>query len=288
MKTDYSPVSFRLSLTVIILAFIASAGGLVIDDLYRDSHAIRITWICNDAVTMFVALPLLAICLWQTRKGSLRAKLVWMGLMAYMVYNYAFYLFGASFNPFFLLYTALFSLSVFALITGLSDSSLSEVKEKFSGSTPVRPISIFLAAISLPLAIVEVSQILSSLNSGKPPAAPSLIYALDLSLIVPVSALAAIYLWKRKSWGYILAMIMLVKSFLYGLVLVTATLVVSGGSENLPLDPLLPFYLFLVLGGMAGSVILFNHCSIKKEIYDPLHFRHRPVSSRTDTPGRFA
>ena len=288
MKTDHSTLSFRLSLTVMILAFLTSAGGLVIHDLYRDSHAIQLTWICNDAVTMFVALPLLAFSLWQTRKGSLRAKLMWMGLMAYMVYNYAFYLFGAAFNPFFLLYTALFSLSVFALITGLPGHSLSEVKEKFSGSTPVRPISIFLAAISIPLAIVEVSQIMGSLLSGRPPAAPSLIYALDLSMVVPLSALAAILLWKRTSWGYILAMIMMVKAFLYGLVLVTATLVVSGKSENIPMDPLLPFYLFLVLGGMAGGVVLLTHCSVKKEIYDPLHFRHRPASARTDTPGRFA
>jgi hypothetical protein len=208
--------------------------------------------------------------------------------MAYMVYNYAFYLFGAVFNPFFLLYTALFSLSIFALITGLADHSLSVVKEIFSGSTPVRPISIFLAAISIPLAIVEVSQIMNSLIEDRPPIAPTLIYALDLSLIVPLSALAAILLWKRKSWGFILAMVMLVKAFLYGLVLVTATLVVSGKSENFTKDPLLPFYLFLVMGGLAGGLILFTHCSIKKEIYDPLHFRHHPVPARTDSPGGLA
>lgn len=35
----------------------------------------------------------------------------------------------------------------------------------------------------------------------------SLVFALDLSLVVPVLVLGAIWLWKRRPWGYVLAAI---------------------------------------------------------------------------------
>ena len=87
-----------LSILIAILAAIASAGGLLLDNLYRDNAFVTTTWLGNDAVTLFLAVPILVAAMILAKRGSFRAQLIWMGALDYMLYNYAFYLFGAAFN----------------------------------------------------------------------------------------------------------------------------------------------------------------------------------------------
>lgn len=251
-------ISFILSLIIIILSTIAAAGGLFITDLYFDSDTIKTVWQGNDLVTLAVVVPLLIVALVFSRRGGERAFLVWMGLLAYMIYNYAFYLFGAAFNSFFLLYVVIFSLSIYALVLGLSGVDVNIISKKFSDKTPIKLISIFLLFISLPLAFAEVSQCINYIITGKVPEAPSLIFALDLSMVVPNTALSAILLWKHSPWGYVLAAMMLVKAFSYGLVLSVGTALIAFNPAG-KWDPLMPFYVFVAAGGLIGSIVrLYN------------------------------
>ena len=107
------------STIIALLALIASAGGLFWDGLYRDNMLVTAALRGNDLITLIVAVPGLLIALLITRRGSARAHLVGLGLLAYMLYNYVFYLYGAAFNRFFLLYAALVSLSIMALIISI-------------------------------------------------------------------------------------------------------------------------------------------------------------------------
>ena len=95
---------------IAILAALTSIGGLLRPDLYRDNLFVKTTWLGNDAVTLFIAVPILIAALVYSAKGSSKGQLIWMGMLDYMLYNYAFYLFGAAFNVFFLLYAALLAL----------------------------------------------------------------------------------------------------------------------------------------------------------------------------------
>ena len=54
-----------------------------------------------------------------TQRGSVRALLLWLGTLAYAVYNYAYYLFGAALNAFFPLYVAALITAALALILAL-------------------------------------------------------------------------------------------------------------------------------------------------------------------------
>jgi hypothetical protein len=78
---------------------------------YRDVEWIRATWYGNDWVTLAVAVPLMLIGRVRARAGSARGLLLWLGVMGYAAYNYAFYLFGAALNVFFPLYVALLVLA---------------------------------------------------------------------------------------------------------------------------------------------------------------------------------
>jgi hypothetical protein len=250
---------YILSLIIAILAMVACIGGIFIQNLYKDVEWIKIAWFGNDLVTLAVAVPMLLVSLFLSYQGSERAQLIWVGMLGYMVYNYAFYLFGAAFNNFFLIYTALFSLSVYALGMALFNMDVEKISKHFSASTPVKSVSLFLMFIAIPLGIVEGIQCIQSILSGQTPQVPSLIFALDLSIVVPNSILAAILLWRHHAWGYILGAIMLLKAFTYGLALCLSTAMAASISAGGTWDPLMPFYLFVAVGGFIGCYVLLSH-----------------------------
>jgi hypothetical protein len=269
MKTTKLTLCYVLTWIIAILATVACAGGIFIKDLYQDTSFIKTAWLGNDIVTLTVVLPMLIIALMLGKREYQRAQLVWMGLLAYMVYTYAFYLFGAVFNAFFLLYVLLFSLSVYALVMGLSNLDASGIRKNFSEKTPVNWLGVYLLSISLPLGFFEVGQCLSSILGGNMPAAPTLIFALDLSIVVPNTALAAILLFRRHAWGYILAAMMLIKAFTYGVVLSFSTALIADFSLSATWDPLISFYLFVALGGLIGSIVLLGNL---KQVITSIHY----------------
>lgn len=253
MKTAYI-----LSYGVAVLAATASAGGLLIDGLYRDSDFYKTAWLGNDIITLAVAVPMLIAATYHTNRRSQRAQLVWVGSLAFMIYNFAFYLFGAAFNKFFLLYAALFAATFYSLVLGFSGLNIKEISKKFHEKTPVRPIAVYLILISVPLAVIEGGQCVGFIFTDNLPQIPSLILALDLAVIVPNSALAAILLWQRKPWGFVLGAVMLVKGLTYGLVLMSGTSLIAVRGLG-PWDPLMPFYTFVALGGLTSLIVLLKN-----------------------------
>ena len=145
-------VSFALSAAVAVLMGTQSVAGLALQGQYRDVEWIRATWFGNDWVTLVVALPLLVVALALARRGSVRGQLLWLGMLGYSTYNYAFYLFGASLNVFFPLYVILLVLSVVGLILALSGIGVSAVAAGFAVRTPVRIVGGCLAGIGVGLA----------------------------------------------------------------------------------------------------------------------------------------
>lgn len=242
----------RLTFLIAVLAGIASAGGLIIPDLYRDNSFYRAAWQANDVVTLFLT-PVLVVSFLHYRRESVSAQLVWLGLLLYMFYNYAFYLFGAAFNWFFPIYAALFTLSLYAILCGVLEITGAPVSKWLLSPPNRRLIATFLMLVAVPLAVVELLQYWRFVLSGITPEFPPLIMALDLALVLPNTILAAWLLIGKKMWGTVIAAVMLVKSFAYGLVLVAGTSFISISGAG-PRDPLLPFYMFI----SAGSFILIT------------------------------
>jgi hypothetical protein len=251
-------ISHHLSILILFLTSIATIGGLTINILYRDNEFYKLLWQTNDWVSLALVMPLLATSLYFSKKGAVRAQLLWMGLLAYLFYNYAFYLFGAAFNWFFLLYAAIMALSLYALVIGLWHLDVPGIGRFFNPKTPVKWIAVFLVLMALPLAIVEIGQCLQFIATGELPISPTLIFALDLTFIIPNMLLAAVLLWRRNAWGYVIGAIMLVKGITYGAVLsLSATrLALSDMPEK---DKLLPFYLFVLIGSLLFFQVLLKH-----------------------------
>jgi hypothetical protein len=253
-----------LSGLITLLIILASAGGLFLDGLYRDN-----TWILtqlrgSDLVRLLVSVPTLLLSLYLARRGSLRALLVWLGCLWLAVYDYAFYLFGVVFNEFFLVYAALFALSILALILALPHVDAGEVARRFSPRTPVRLASGYMAFIAAFLSFMWLSRIIGFLSTGQLPedivAAGypfAIVYALDLSVLVPGMLLAAAWLWQRRPWGYVLGAMMLVKAAIYPLVLIGMG--VYQAVENVPgAWDMVPFWAFFALASLVVIVLFLG------------------------------
>lgn len=246
-----------LSAIILVLAAAASAGGLLLAGLYRDNDLVRSAWLGNDLVTLVVAVPVLAASLAFARRGSPRARLVQLGMLDYMLYNYAFYLFGAAFNSLFLIYTALFTLAIFALISGLLDLDVGLIAGRIRPRASFRWVSGWMVFVALGLTAVYLIQSLQFIATAALPAIvvatghpTSVVFALDLSLVVPVLLLGAVWLWQRRPWGYVLAAIVNVKGAVYMLALSGAT--AASFKFGFLEDPS-QIVLWLVLG--AGSLL---------------------------------
>jgi len=255
-----------LALIAMLLSVLVTAIGLFVPSVYRDNDFVQTAWQGNDWVTLVAVVPSMSVILWLVRKGNDKATLVYVGLLGYLVYNYAFYLFGAVYNSLFLAYVLIFTSSLFALITGLA--ALPDYHFQFS-SKASGWIAAYLMIIVLVLGMVEVVPNIRYLISGTIPETITLtghptaaVYALDLSLVVPVALVAIVLLLQQRRWGYILTVIMLVKGASYGIVLMVNTILLNirGTGE----DSLFPFYTFIMLGGVSGLYWLLKKLEIQR------------------------
>ncbi len=257
--------AYVLSAIVAILAIVASAEGLFLGALYRDNSLVTSAFRGNDLVTLIVAVPMLVAALVLSMRGSQRAQLVWLGMLDYTLYNFAFYLFGAAFNSLFLIYVALFALSIFALIFGLVALDVKGISEQFRDSTPVKWISGYMLFVALFLGGFWISISLSYIFTGQIPQMivavdhpTNVTAALDLSMVVSVYVLGANWLWKRQPWGYVLAAIANVKGAVYMLALAASAVstVQAGASEDLSQVAL---WGFIGVGCLIASLFLFGN-----------------------------
>jgi hypothetical protein len=251
-----------LSAALAAVMFSQAALGILLPREYRDVEWIKTTWFGNDWATLVLAVPLLGISVMAARRGSRRGILIWLGLIAYAVYNYAYYLLGAALNAFFLLYVAAVVLAAITLILVLTRLNVADVAAGFSPRTPVRIIGGYFAFVGLSLAAVWVVMWAAYVFAGRStpiePGAFKLVAALDISLMAPVLTVGGALLWRRKSWGYVISAISGIQSSLYLLVLsVNSVVAVQRGLAEPPGE--VPMWGTLALLTTGFTVILLSN-----------------------------
>lgn len=262
MKIGKFKTLYTLSILVIILMVFASVGGILLNDLYRDNAFVTLVWKTTDLVTLFVPVPIFAVALFFSRRGSMRGLLVLLAMVDYSFYNYAYYLFGAAFNWFFLVYIAIVVLSAAALIAGLIKIDADKIKQQFRKNAPIRWVSGYMLFVAAGLTTVYLMMIFGFIFSGQPPAiiektghVTNVVFALDLSLVVPVLFLGAIWFWKKRPWGYVLAGISVLKGAVYTFVLAVVTIRASiAGVPDSASE--IPLWSLLTVAGITASTIL--------------------------------
>jgi hypothetical protein len=254
--------AYRLTAALGGLMLVQAALGLLLREQYRDVEWISATWLGNDMVTLAVALPLLAASLVSTRHGSARALLLWLGTLAYALYNYAYYLFGAALNTFFPLYLAGLVSAALALIRAAPGISPSHIADHFTRRTPARLVGGYFVFVGMILAGTWLGMWAAYVFAGHPtpvePEAFKLVAALDTVLMAPALVGGGILLWQRKPVGYVLSAVAGVQASLYLLVLsINSIIFVARGLADWPGEA--PLWVGLAAVTTAITSLLFAH-----------------------------
>jgi hypothetical protein len=210
----------------------------------------------QDIVTLILGIPLLITAILLSRKGTLRGQLLLTGALGYFLYTYAAMSFLTAFNPLFLVYVALFSLSLFGFILAMHDLNVEEITQHISDGFPRRAIASYFIIVAVFLTLAWLGLIIPSMLTGLPPAGlesaiTMIIQALDLGVIVPTCLITAILLLKRQAWGYALSSVVLLKILTMGTALIA--MIISQLIAGVAIDPVISV-IFTVIS-LAGIVL---------------------------------
>jgi hypothetical protein len=205
-------VWFRLALAAAILMGLASAGGIWLPFAYVQETA---SWAAQgtgqDIVNLAVVLPAMLIALHAASAGSLRAVLVVLGLLIYLVYSYVLYAFFVHFNLLFPVYVATLGTSFWALVGAVLDVRHDRIRELFEDKTG-RAQSVYLMVSGLLFGVLWTSSIATSIVSGQTPRdlveaglPVNPVHVLDLAFVLPAMVVTSILLWKRHPLGWLWA-----------------------------------------------------------------------------------
>jgi len=216
----------------------------------------------QDIVTLIIGIPLLITGILLSRKGSMRGKLLLTGGLGYFLYTYASMSFLTAFNQFFLIYVALFSLSLFGFILALSGLDPNEVVRHISDRFPRRTIAAYFVIVAGFLAMAWLGLVAPPMLKGTPPAGlesaiTMIIQALDLGVIVPTSIITATLLLQKRPWGYTLSSVVLLKILTMGTALISMIIVqlLSG----VAVDPVVSVgFAIISLAGIALAIVTFR------------------------------
>jgi hypothetical protein len=213
-----------------------------------------------DVINLCIGLPLLAAAVILALRGSLRGRLLLGGLLAYFFYVYLMYATMMAFNPLFLVYVAVFSLSLVGFFLNMSRVEIAALPSHFSERFPRAVFIVFSLLLSAALLLLWIGRIIPIMMTGQFPEELAGVgtletQALDLGLIVPLALSSAILLWRRSPWGYFLTSVAITFGFMM-FITIPAWIVVPlirEGTVNLVEG--IPFFLLSLIGLVL--VVLF-------------------------------
>jgi hypothetical protein len=246
-----------LTVLVLVLLPLATAVGLFVPGIYRDTAWMIPQARGQDLITLTVVEPLLVAALLASRRHSIVAGLAWMGGLSYVLYTYAMYSYTTYFNALFLVYVALFSASLFALIDLLVHTDATAVRAAMRSTLLTRIMSLYCALVGFFFLLTWLGQIVPATIQGTVPepillakTPTSAVHVQDLAIVLPLFFLTAVWLWQRRPWGFVLAPILLILTDVMLLALVAMSLFSSAAGIAGSLD-MVPVFGILALVSLA-------------------------------------
>ncbi len=250
-------ILYILSGLIIVLAAWVAIAGLFGLDLYEAETARRAAQAQGlDAVTLFFAVPALAIFLVLAMFGTIRGMLAHAGILAYFVYTYGSYALGLTVNRCFLVYVVLFSISFFAFVLALRDVVDSDIDESVLWEAVVKTTAAVLILVGVGTFSVWIGPVWEAATGGTPQLLIDteghlVAQTLDLGLVAPSSIVVGVLLLRKNLWGLIFAPILMVKN----LTLVGGAIAMTLMMAQAAAPPSVVQIAFLALSGLILLVV---------------------------------
>jgi hypothetical protein len=219
-KGESFRAAYVLSAMVAVLAAAACIAGLAYPEWYRDKNWGAAAF-GNDLVTLVVAVPVLAGSMILSARGSVRARLVWLGALYFMLYNYAFYTFGMPVSELYVPLIVVFTLSAYALALAMGNLDVEAVGSRFRSRITAWLVAAWMVLWAFGVGRLWIGQWVRFLVNGTVPTVNGdangyrFIAAVDLSFMVSLLIPAVWLLSRRRPWGYVLAVMLNVQGAMY-------------------------------------------------------------------------
>jgi hypothetical protein len=244
-----------LSIVAALTGIAGSIISLSVKSIYSDlTPAFLPQALAQDIANLALVSPLWLILAVLALRGSVRAYLLWLGVLIFTVYNYVIYTFSIPFGPLFLLWVAVFGMGIYSLIGGVSAVDHKVVASFF----PVRPVIQVVAWSLIIIAILfcflwlseDIPALLSnttpqSLTDMALPTNP--VHILDMGFFLPAVIATGVMLIRKIPLAYTLAPGFIVFLILTGIPILITPLVQSVRGETATWGILAPIGTLTVL-----------------------------------------
>ena len=163
----------------------------------------------GTALTMLaLALPVLAVGLVTSTRGSVWGRAALIGALGYLTYNATLLVYATPFNELFLAYVTLLGLSLWSLVSALLDPRPLLAPDS---RLPARGIAAFILTVVALNVLAWLRFVVPDLGEDPPGfldgtgLTTNPIYVQDLAVWLPALAIVAVLLWQRRPSGVFLA-----------------------------------------------------------------------------------
>ena len=205
-------LAYGLSAALAAVTAGAMAGTYLMPGLLRGPAVMNGSARGTALAVLLAGVPVLAGSMLLAARGSAGAVITWLGAVAFLLYNSVLFVFGTPANRLFPAYLAMLALAAWSAGTLLSQSDVTALGARFGPRTPARGLAVWIWVVVAGNAAAWLAQILPAVGRSGPPAylrgtglAVSVVYAQDLALWLPLLAVAAAWLWRRRPWGFLIA-----------------------------------------------------------------------------------
>ena len=240
-RTSYQRTAPWLWLSVagLVLAVTGSAVALSIRSIYAGLTPIFLPQaLAQDLANLAIVSPAWLVLVVMALRGSVRAYLLWLGVLTFTVYNYVIYTFSIPFGPLFLVWVAVLGLCLYSLIGGLAVLDHKSIQLAYTSRTATRVVAWFLMVTGLLFALLWLSEDVPAVLSGTTPQAvldmalpTNPVHILDLAFFLPAAIATGALLLGGRPLAYTVAPAFLVFLILTGIPILLTPVVQAAGGE---------------------------------------------------------
>jgi hypothetical protein len=204
-----------------------------------------------DVFTLFVVGPALAVTAIAVARGSFRGRLVALGLLGYVFYQYLEYAMTWALGPLFPAFIVLFGSSLIGIVWLAAAVARDGVAGRFQSHVPVRAFSVVSVTMAVLLALMWTRRIATALGgdleaAGLRGETTLVVQALDLGLVVPAALLISWQAWRRTAAGLALAAVYVVTSIAMSSAIVAMLVSAAVVEGTLEIAPVAIFSAYVV------------------------------------------
>ncbi|MEJ2757841.1 MAG: hypothetical protein P8046_05090, partial [Anaerolineales bacterium] len=200
-------------------------------------------------------------------RGSLRARLIWLGMIGYTLYSYILYAFFVRFNSLFLVYAGTLALTLYTLIGTIYTTDQNTVRDAVLANheNPVkfrRRNAIILFSIAGIFFLLWLSEIVPALQAGITPQSvldnglpTNPVHVLDLTFLLPGLVIVGILLLKDHPLAYVITPIFFGYAAMLGLAIIAMVILLTQQGYPVVIPQVVIFAMMTIL----NTIFLLNY-----------------------------